>query len=103
MNETWLTWLAVLFFLLAAYAVCLITAKKRKPQLLHLISGMAFGFCFDIVSFTNGYYSYPGIYPITFMGLPVTMTVAEGFSVAITIRLFEVLKGRMSGKGMFFK
>lgn len=92
MTGNWYLWLAVFAILLAAFALCMKTAKNRRKCWIYFISGMLLGFYFDIVSFTNGYYSYSSMFPITIFGLPLTMTIAEGFSVAITMRIFEIVK-----------
>ena len=52
---------------------------------------MLFGFCFDVISVSQGYYTYPELF-INIFGVPLTMTIAEGFSVAITVKLFETGK-----------
>jgi len=62
---------------------------------------MLFGFYFDVFSFMNGYYSYPDIFPVTIFGLPLSMTIAEGFSVVIVIRAFELGKGFLKGRYKF--
>lgn len=59
---------------------------------------MIFGFYFDIVSFMNGYYSYPDIFYVYLLGVPLTMTIAEGFAVAITIKMVSMLIGRKTKK-----
>ena len=92
MIETWYIWMAIFVLLLVTFLVCLKTARNRKIYIIYFISGMALGFYLDIVSLTNGYYSYPNIFPVTLLGLPVTMTIAEGFSVAITMRVLEIVK-----------
>ena len=51
---------------------------------------MLFGFYFDITSFTFGYYSYPDFFLFKIFGLPITMIIAEGFSITITIKVFEI-------------
>ena len=53
---------------------------------------MLFGFYFDITSFTFGYYSYPDFFVLKIFGLPISMTIAEGFSMTITIKVFEIAK-----------
>ena len=84
--------MSIFVSLLVVFLACVKTAKNRKIYIAYFISGMVLGFYIDIVSFTNGYYSYPDIFPVTLLGLPVTMTIAEGFSVAITMRIFEIAK-----------
>ncbi len=92
MTGNWYLWLVVFTILLAAFALCMKTAKNRRKYWIYFVSGMLLGFYFDIISFTNGYYSYSSAFPITIFGLPLTMTIAEGFSVAILMRIFEITK-----------
>ena len=92
MMGNWYVWLGIFVVLLVGFLLCLWTTNRKRKYLVYFISGMLLGFYFDIVSFTNGYYSYPTIFPLTIMGLPLTMTIAEGFSIAITIRGFELAK-----------
>ena len=74
------------------FLVILQTAENRKKYLLYFVFGMLFGFYFDITSFTFGYYSYADFFLFKIFGLPITMTVAEGFSITITIKVFEITK-----------
>lgn len=92
MDNSLLLWYGIWAALLAGFILILYKEKNRKLYFLYFIAGMIFGFCFDIVSFTYGYYSYPDFFPVKILGLPLSMTIAEGFSVAITIKLFEILK-----------
>jgi len=80
-------WFIIFGAITAAYLFCLLTAKNRRLYIAYAISGSLLGFCADYVSFTSGYYSYPDFFPITIMGLPLSMTIAEGFAAAITIRM----------------
>jgi len=80
------------------YLLIQFNVKNKKKYLLFFISGAILGFYFDIVSFTNGYYSYPGFYTIKILNIPLSMTIAEGCSVAITIYLFEWLMKHLDKK-----
>ncbi|MBI4176668.1 MAG: hypothetical protein HY518_05660 [Candidatus Aenigmarchaeota archaeon] len=96
MSDALFLWYGIWVGLLIAFLISLYTARSRKLYLLYFAFGALFGFYFDIVSVASGYYSYAdlllGIY-----GVPLSMTIAEGFSVAIVIRVFEILKGRLTG------
>lgn len=92
MLEVPLLWLGTWMILLVIFLIILYRAKNRKPYLLCFIFGMAFGFYFDIASFTLGYYSYPGFFPLPILGIPFSMTIAEGFCVVIAVRIFEAAK-----------
>lgn len=80
--------------LLVAYLIIQFTVKAKTRYFIYFISGSVLGFYFDIVSFSQGYYGYPGFYHLKFFGLPLSMTFAEGFSVVITIYVTEFLRGR---------
>lgn len=85
-------WYGLFAILLLAYLLILLTAKSKWKYFVYFAAGAALGFYFDIVSFANGYYSYPGFYKLAVFGIPFSMTLAEGFSVAITIYLFELAR-----------
>ena len=87
-----LLWYGIWLILLVVFLVILRTSKIRKIYLLFFLFGMLFGFYFDIISFTFGYYSYPDFFLFKIFGLPLTMTIAEGFSIAITMKIFEIVK-----------
>jgi len=90
-----LQWYAVFSAVAAAFLALLVMTGRRKEYLLFFVSGAALGFYFDLSSFMNGFYSYPGFYPVTIIGLPLTMTIAEGLSVAVTIRISQMLADRL--------
>jgi len=91
MSDTLLIWSGIFAALAAAYLVILYREKDRKLYSLYFIFGMVFGFYFDAVSVAEGYYAYPELF-VNILGVPLAITMAEGFSVAITIRLFEFLR-----------
>lgn len=74
------------------FLVILHTSENKKIYLLYFIFGLLFGFYFDITSFTFGYYSYPDFFMFKIFGLPITMILAEGFSITITMKVFEIAK-----------
>ena len=98
MDNGLLIWYTIFGILLSGFLFIMYREQKKKLYLAYFLTGMIFGFYFDVVSFANGYYSYPDFYPVKILGLPVTMTIAEGFSVAITIRLFEYAKNLLKLK-----
>lgn len=91
-------WYSLFIPLFAVFLYIFYKAKNRKKYLLYFVFGSLFGFYFDIVSFNLGFYSYPDIYAITIMGLPLSMTIAEGFSIAITIRIAEFFKDFLNNR-----
>jgi len=91
MSDTLLIWTGILAVLAAAFMIILYKENNRKLYLLYFFFGAIFGFYFDAVSVAQGYYSYPELF-LNLLGVPVTMTIAEGFSVAITIKIFEEAK-----------
>ena len=92
MSAVWYMWMGIFSLLLVAFLLSVWSTKKRGKYALYFVTGVVFGLYFDTISFFSGYYSYPDIFPVTFFGLPLSMTIAEGFSVAITIRAFEAVK-----------
>jgi len=84
-------WYTTFLGLMFGYLIVQFSTKNKK-YFYYLLLGMIFGFYFDIVSFTNGYYSYPDFYLFKVLGIPFTMTIGEGFSVAITIYIFDRIK-----------
>jgi hypothetical protein len=88
----WYLWLGIFIVLLVVFLLCLRATNRKRKYMVYFFSGALLGFYFDIVSFTKGYYSYPNIFPLTIMGLPLSMTIAEGFSIVITMRIVEYVK-----------
>ena len=85
-------WQILFAILLLAYLLIQFSVKNKVRYYAYFIGGMLFGFCFDIISFVQGYYSYPAFYNYTILGIPLSMTFAEGFSVVITIYIVTFLK-----------
>jgi len=82
-------WYLLFTVLLITYAAILYLVKNKKRYIIYAIAGSVLGFYFDLVSFTQGYYTYPDFYLFTILGLPFSMTLAEGFSVGIAIYLIK--------------
>lgn len=85
-------WYGIWLILFMTFSIILYKTKNKKLYILYFIFGIIFGFYFDIVSFTFGYYSYPDFFPFKLFGLPISMVLAEGFSIVITIKIFEIVK-----------
>jgi len=62
--------------------------SKDKRYFFFFITGAITGFYFDIVSVSQGYYTY---YPfdLVILGVPLSVTIAEGCAIAITIFAYE--------------
>ncbi len=86
-----MNWYLVFFGLLAGFLFVLIRTRDKK-YLLYSIVGSCLGFYADYISFTFGYYSYPSFYVFTILGLPFSMTLAEGFATAITVYTAEIFQ-----------
>ena len=91
MSYMLLVWSGIFLVLLIVFLSILYKAKKRKMYLLLFIFGMVFGFYFDTLSVAMGYYSYAQLFLKVF-GVPLSMTIAEGFSVVIAVRIFEAAR-----------
>lgn len=86
----------LLFFPLFALGFTFVICKKREMRyIFYFIFGTAFGFgVFDAPSVALGYYTYstdPYLLPV--YGVPLTIALAEGFAVAVTIYVYEYLAG----------
>ncbi len=97
MSGLWYLWISMFFALMAGFLVCVKTAGNGRRHAIYFISGAVLGFYFDFVSLASGFYAYPSIYPLAILGIPVTMTIAEGFSVSITMRAAEITRSLMTG------
>ena len=92
MSDVLLFWSCIWLALFVIFSIILYKEKRRKLYFLYFIFGMIFGFYFDYVSVFFGYYTYPELF-IGIYGVPLSVTIAEGFSIAITVWMFEILKG----------
>ena len=103
MSEPSLLWTMTWVSLFFIFLYIIYKENDKKLYLLYFLSGMVFGFYFDIVSLYMGYYSYPWFFPMYVFGIPISMTIAEGFSVVITIKIFQMLMhsvGKFTKKGI---
>ena len=85
-----------LFFALFAIGFIFVMWMRRETRyIFYFAFGSILGlFVFDLPSVILGYYKYstdPLLIPV--FGVPLTMAVAEGFAVAITIFIYEFLCG----------
>jgi len=73
--------------------VCILVRERDYRFILYFIFGALAGFFFDIIQVNMGYYSYTeqAYMKLFFNGVPVTMTLAEGFCISITVYLYEKL------------
>jgi hypothetical protein len=86
-----MNWYVVFLGLFFAFILVLLATRDKK-YLLYFVAGSIFGFYFDFFSFAFGYYSYPNIYVVTVLGLPLSMTIAEGFSVSIIFFVYNTIR-----------
>ncbi|MFQ6009548.1 MAG: hypothetical protein ACE5J7_00270 [Candidatus Aenigmatarchaeota archaeon] len=69
-----------------AFFLILLNEKDRR-WLYYAVSGTLFAFIFDATSVSLGYYTFT--IPFQVFGVPLTVLLAEAFSVCIPIFLFE--------------
>ena len=86
-------WYFTFIIILALYLIVMLKVKNKRRYLAYFLAGCFLGFYFDFISVIQNYYTYHP-YPPTLYGVPLTVTIAEGFSVVITIYLYEFLKTR---------
>lgn len=98
MFDSLFLWSLIWISLFIVFLFILYKERDRKLYLIYFFFGMIFGFYFDFVSFTFGYYSYPDLYLFELFGIPLSMTIAEGFSVVITIKIFEKIKDTLENQ-----
>lgn len=63
---------------------------KDKRYLYYMLTGIVAGFYFDVISVSQNYYIYYP-YPPVILGVPLTVTLAEGASIAIMIFVYKEL------------
>ena len=89
----------VMFTIIVAAFIGLLLYSKDKRYLFYFITGSAVGFYLDFVSVSQGYYTYYQ-YVLSFLGIPLTVTIAEGCSIAITVFLFRTVVSKILKKGL---
>jgi hypothetical protein len=85
----------MVIILAAAYLWIVFKTKERRLYLLYFVAGSLIGFYFDSVSISQGFYSYTPYGPLIF-GMPILITLGEGFAVAITLFIFGWLMKRFA-------
>lgn len=88
-------WFALFASLAIVYFIVLLKARNKRKYLAYFISGAIIGFVLDFVGVGQSYYHYYPFYGPIISGIPLSVTVAEGFAVAITICLFEFIRERL--------
>lgn len=91
MSDVLFFWSGIWLVLLIVFLVILYKEKNRKLYFLYFLFAMIFGLYFDTISVAFGYYSYSYLF-VNIFGVPLSMTIAEGFSIVIVIRLFEIVR-----------
>ena len=86
-----------MFAIIAIAFACVLAYTKDKNYIFYFITGAIVGFYLDIVSVSQGYYTYHQYFPSVF-GVPVTVTVAEGCAIAITIFLYRIIISKTAKK-----
>ena len=84
-------WSGIFIVLLIVFLIIIYKTKNRKLYLLYFLFAAIFGFYFDGLSVFLNYYTYADLF-LKIKGIPITMTIAEGFAVVITIKMFEKIK-----------
>ena len=89
-------WTATFAALVAGFGVVLLIAREKR-FVWYFVWGMALGFLIDTFSVSAGYYQY-FLYPAyPRLGFPLTVSIAEGCAVSITIFFFDrFIKPRLS-------
>lgn len=88
--EPRLLWYGLFAALALSYFAVQLVTKDRK-YFVYFLSGAALGFYFDL-TFTSANCAYPDFYLFKVFVLPLSMIVAEGFAVAITMYLFFTIR-----------
>ncbi|MBU0472374.1 MAG: hypothetical protein KKF89_02615 [Nanoarchaeota archaeon] len=83
-----LFWYGLVVVFLVICLLILYFENNKKKYLLYFLGGAVFGFYFDVISVSQGYYAYFPFKPVLF-GVPLSVTFAEGLAVLITIYGFE--------------
>ena len=95
-------WYGFFVIILTGYFLILFTVKDKYRYVVYFISGFLLGFYFDFVSVLQNYYTYHYYFP-SFLNVPITVTVAEGCSVAITIYLYNFIRNCFQSRSFGIK
>ncbi len=96
---------------LAAFAFILWEERDIRFFFYFMFGSVIAFFVFEVPSISAGYYAYNvQHFLISFYGVPLTISLAEGFCIAIAIYLYEslpwlfgLLRRRWAGSGTRFK
>lgn len=89
-------WYAMMGAISLAFIGILLYTRNKK-YIAYFITGALVGFYLDFVSVSQGYYTYHPYFPF-YLGVPLTVTVAEGCSIAITIFLYKEVLPKLAKK-----
>lgn len=78
------------FALITLIFAAVLFRERDKRYVFYAIAGSIYGFILDFFAVSHGYYGYE-VYLVRFFGLAPSVIIAEGFSVAFTIYLFNKL------------
>lgn len=79
------------FFALISLIFAAIMLKERdRRYAFYAVAGSMYGFVLDFFAVSFGYYEYP-LYTVRIFNLSLSVIIAEGFSVAFAIYLFNKL------------
>jgi len=84
-------WYGIFIIIFLCYLFVMLKVKDKKKYFVYFLTGCFVGFYFDFISVSQGYYAYYQYFPSIY-GVPLTVTIAEGFSVSITIYLFNKIR-----------
>ncbi|MFH1294835.1 MAG: hypothetical protein ABIH90_02740 [Candidatus Aenigmatarchaeota archaeon] len=89
------------FIAIAIGFLLILWKDQRRFYSFCFVFAAILGFYFDYLNTRWGYYSYAEFYPIMIGGVPLSMTIAEGMAVAITIWLFKYFLEMFKKKDCF--
>jgi hypothetical protein len=85
-------WFGSFAVFLAAFLLILWRERDTRFLFYAVFGSLTAFFVFDVPSSALGFYAYKSeYYLLLILGIPLTMTLAEGFCVAITIYAYEKL------------
>ena len=85
-------WYSSFAIFLAAFVFILWRERDPRFFLYFVFGSIVAFFVFDAPSSHFGYYEYlTQHYLVSFLGVPLSMTIAEGFCIAIAIYMYEKL------------
>jgi len=86
-------WFGSFAVFMAAFLLILWKEKDIRFLFYAVFGSITAFFLFDVPSYSLGFYAYrTPYYILSVMDIPISMTLAEGFCIAITIYIYEKLK-----------